>query len=40
VSNAQLAERLELDTAAVSPRVRVAINQGYLRNDEDRRGKP
>jgi hypothetical protein len=39
-SNAQLAERLELDKAAVSRRVRVAINQGYLRNDEDRRGKP
>jgi hypothetical protein len=39
-SNAQLAERLELDKAAVSRRVRVAINQGYLRNDEDKRGKP
>jgi Domain of unknown function (DUF3854) len=39
-SNAQLAERLKLDKAAVSRRVRVAINQGYLRNDEDRRGKP
>jgi hypothetical protein len=40
VSNAQLAELLELDKAAVSRRVRVAIAQGYLRNDEDRRGKP
>jgi hypothetical protein len=39
-SNAQLAERLEIDKAAVSRRVRVAIGQGYLRNDEDRRGKP
>ena len=39
-SNAQLAKHLGLDKAAVSRRVRVAINQGYLRNDEDRRGKP
>ena len=30
-SNAQLAALLELDKAAVSRRVRVAINQGYLR---------
>ena len=39
-SNAQLAARLELDRSAVGRRVRKAIEQGYLVNDEDRPRKP
>jgi hypothetical protein len=40
VSVAQLSEALKMDKSAVSRRVRVAINKGYLDNDEDRRGRP
>jgi hypothetical protein len=29
-----------MDKSAVSRRVRVAIDRGYLRNDEDKRGRP
>lgn len=39
-SNADLCKRLELDKSVVSRRVKVAIEKGYLINDEDRRGKP
>lgn len=39
-SNAQLVDTLNVDKSAVSRRVRVAVEKGYLRNDEDRRGKP
>jgi hypothetical protein len=39
-SNAEVAKRLGLDKAAVSRRVRVAIDKGYLRNEETRKGKP
>ena len=39
-SNADLARILELDRSAVSRRVRKAISQGYLMNDEDRPRKP
>ena len=39
-TNAQLVELLKIDKAAVSRRVRAAIAGGFLRNDEDRRGKP
>ena len=40
VSIARLAAALEMDKSAVSRRVRVAIAAGYLRNDEDKKGKP
>lgn len=40
VSIAQLAARLGLDKGAVSRRVRVACEGGYLVNQEDRKGKP
>jgi hypothetical protein len=40
VSTARLADRLRIDKSAASRRVRVAIDKGYLRNDEDRRGRP
>lgn len=40
VSVAQLAAKLNLDKSAVSRRVRVAVEQGYLLNLEDRKGKP
>jgi Domain of unknown function (DUF3854) len=39
-TNAQLAEHLKIDKSSASRRVRVALEKGYLRNDEDRRGKP
>jgi hypothetical protein len=39
-SNAQLAAALGLDRSAVSRRVRVAVEKGYLVNDEDRPRKP
>jgi hypothetical protein len=35
-----LTEALKLDRSSVSRRVGVAIEQGYLRNLEDREGKP
>jgi hypothetical protein len=37
---AQLTQRLGLDKSSVSRRARVAVYGGYLRNEEDRRGKP
>jgi hypothetical protein len=40
VPQARLARRLELDKGAVSRRVRVALEGGYLRNLEERRGRP
>lgn len=40
VSQATLRDQLHLDKAVVSRRVRDAINAEYLRNDEDRRGRP
>ena len=36
----QVAERLKLDKSAASRRVRVAIDLGYLVNNEERRGRP
>jgi hypothetical protein len=40
VSLAPIAEELELDKSAASRRIRTAIGKGYLKNLEDRRGKP
>jgi hypothetical protein len=40
VSITQLAERLKLDKGPVSRRVRAALKTGYLRNVEDRKGRP
>jgi hypothetical protein len=40
ISVAQLAAALKMDKSAVSRRVRVALEAGYLRNEEDRRGRP
>ena len=40
VTYAELAKHLKLDRSAVSRRARVAIERGYLRNLEDKRGKP
>ncbi|CAN5564901.1 hypothetical protein BH23CHL4_BH23CHL4_07970 [soil metagenome] len=40
VSLAKLAKRLDLDKSAASRRVRVAIDREYLKNLEDKRGKP
>jgi hypothetical protein len=40
VTNKQLEDVLKLDQSAVSRRVRKAISQGYLINDEDRPRKP
>lgn len=40
VSLAMLARRLKIDRSAASRRVRVAIERGYLRNLEDRKGRP
>jgi hypothetical protein len=40
ISIAQLAAALEMDKSAVSRRVRVALEAGYLRNEEDKRGRP
>jgi hypothetical protein len=39
-SYAQLAERLGIDRSAANRRALVALERGFLRNDEDRRGKP
>ena len=36
----QLAERLNIDRTAAHRRITKAISQGYLINDEDKRGKP
>jgi len=40
VSVSDIAKKLEVDKAAASRRARVATEQGYLVNMEDRRGKP
>ena len=40
VTNRAVAEELEIDKAAASRRVRAAVNRGYLKNLEDKRGKP
>jgi len=40
VTSAQLGERLGLDKSAARRRAMVAVERGYLKNLEDRRGKP
>lgn len=40
VAITQVAERLKIDRSAASRRVRAAIHAGYLRNAEDKKGKP
>jgi len=40
VTNRQVADRLGIDPAAASRRVRAALNRGYLDNLEERRGRP
>jgi hypothetical protein len=40
VSLGTIAEELELDKSAASRRIRTAIAKGYVKNLEDRRGKP
>src|SRR5215208_5703824 len=40
VTNRAVAEELKIDRAAASRRVRVAIDRGYLKNLEDRKGRP
>jgi hypothetical protein len=40
ISLSVLARHLELDKSAVSRRARAATSRGYLRNEEERRGKP
>jgi hypothetical protein len=40
VSLGPIAEKLKLDKSAASRRVRTAINKGFLKNLEDRKGKP
>jgi hypothetical protein len=40
VTNRAVAEELEIDKAAASRRVRTAIGRGYLKNEEDRKGRP
>ncbi|MDQ3864052.1 MAG: hypothetical protein M3317_11250 [Actinomycetota bacterium] len=40
VTNKALSEELNIDKAAASRRVRTAIGRGYLKNLEDRRGRP
>ena len=40
ISVSALARHLELDKSSVSRRARVAASRGYLRNEEERRGKP
>ncbi len=39
-TNRAVAEELEVDKAAASRRVKVAVDRGYLRNLEDRKGRP
>jgi hypothetical protein len=39
-TNRAVAEDLEIDKAAASRRVRVAVERGYLKNLEDRKGRP
>jgi hypothetical protein len=40
VTNAAVARELNLDKSAASRRVRVALDGGYLKNLEDRKGRP
>ena len=40
VTNKALAKELDVDRAAASRRVRAAIDRGYLKNLEDRKGRP
>ena len=40
VSVTEIAKALDLDKSATSRRVKVAIDGGYLRNDEQKRGRP
>ena len=40
VTNARLAEELELDRTTALRRVRAAMDRGYIKNLEDRRGRP
>ena len=40
VPQAALAKGLELDPARVSRRVQTALSEGYLRNREERKGRP
>jgi hypothetical protein len=40
VTYATLGQRLGLDKSAAQRRAKVAVSRGYLRNDEDRRGRP
>ncbi len=39
-TNRTVAEDLQIDKSAASRRVRVAVDRGYLRNLEDRKGRP
>lgn len=39
-TNRAVAEVLKIDKAAASRRVKVAVDRGYLRNLEDRKGRP
>ncbi|MDP9480782.1 MAG: hypothetical protein M3R38_34820, partial [Actinomycetota bacterium] len=39
-TNRSVAEDLRIDKSAASRRVRVAVDRGYLRNLEDRKGRP
>lgn len=39
-TNKAVSEELDIDKAAASRRVRTAINRGYLKNLEDRKGHP
>lgn len=40
ISYAELGNELRLDKSTAQRRARLALTRGYLRNDEDRRGKP
>ncbi len=40
VSQAKLAKELKLDRSATSRRVATAINRGYVKNLEERKGRP
>ena len=40
VSQAELARALKLDRSATSRRVATAINRGYVKNLEERKGRP
>lgn len=40
VTNRSIAKELDIDKAAASRRVRSAIDRGYLKNLEDRKGRP